>query len=169
MPVVGFAVDATSCVTTTIMLIIFVSVKTGSHHTLDPLLDLRIFLVIFFLVIFLSPGSVCSHHPCVHPTAAKREWPYLPPNIMHRWSHQRPQCRTVSGNPGTCLPGWRSGGDGETNNNTFEKKKKMCENPADWWLFHSMGDDEWTNLRGERVELHFSPRISKNGISAAQQ
>lgn len=43
----------------------------------------------------LSLGRVHKQHPFVCPTAAKGRQ-YLAHNIMHRQSHQSPQCRTVT-------------------------------------------------------------------------
>lgn len=47
------------------------------------------------LFFALSLGRLHRQHPFVQPTAAKGQQ-YLPHNIMHRRSHQSPQCRTVT-------------------------------------------------------------------------
>lgn len=69
-------------------------------------------------------------HPFVRLTAAKGRRQYLAHNIMHRQSHQSPQCRTLTVNPSTCLPGWhrerRGEEGGETEKQTIITSRIAC-------------------------------------------
>lgn len=107
-----------------IMLIIIVALlcqicreSAFSHRVFTRLLDLARFFS-------LSPGRVHRHHPCVRPTAAKGSQ-YLAHNIMHRRSHQRPQCRTVSATP---APASQDGGAWMPSYGSAERQRERERN-----------------------------------------